>query len=134
MSLFKKFRNSEKVKFQDDEFTLFEPSALHRTLHLQRVEKASENGKFEEDDDGNPVISLDVLRVNLETSVDLISICLIPGIEGVSLDELRNDLLENANKEVINALYPVAERLAYPVAPDDVENPKQDPALDSATD
>ena len=73
MSLFKQFRKSELVTFMDKEFTLFEPSALDRTLHLQRIETIGKESKFETDDDDNPIISVEAVRANIESSVDLIA-------------------------------------------------------------
>ena len=134
MSLFKQFKKKKVLKYQNEEFTLFEPSALDRTLHLQRVEKAGESEGLEFDDDGNTLLTLGLIKANIETSVDLISICLAPSYDDVTADELRADLLANGDKKLINALYEVAESLAYEKAPEDVVNPKQDPALDSATD
>jgi len=134
MSLFKQFRKQEELEFKGEKFTLFEPSALDRTLHLQRVEKMSEDSTFEKDGKGNTLITLEVLKANLESSVDLIAICLAPNYENVSLDEVRADILANANKDFVNAFYPVAESLSYPTAPEDTDSPKPDRDLDSVTD
>lgn len=134
MSLFKQFRKSEVVTFKGQDFTLFEPSALDRTMHLQRIEKAGKDSNIELDADENPVISLEMIKANLEMSVDLIAICMAPGIDGKTAEELKADMLANTNKEFIETFYPVAEKLAYDEAPEDVDSPKQDPALDSATD
>jgi hypothetical protein len=134
MSLFKHFRKTATVTFKGEDFTLYEPSALNRTLHLQRIEKTGKESNIEFDDQGNPLITLELIKVNLESSADLISICMAPGFEELTIEELYADIMANSNKEFIEAFYPVAESLAYEKAPEETDNPKPDPALDSATD
>ena len=134
MSLFTQFKKSTVVTFKGKNFTLYEPSALDRTLHLQRIEKQGEESAVKFDDNGDPVLSLALVRENIESSTDLIAICMAPGIEGETIETLHADLKGNASKEFINIFYPVAESLAYDEAPADTDNPKQDPALDSVKD
>lgn len=130
-------RKTAEVEVQGKLITLFEPSALARTIHLEEVmERGEVQGEVSIDKMAGSEV-LKMKRQDTEYGLKVIAMCLYanPEYESHTEAELYEGLKRELDDESINKLYEAAASLTYPKPPEveDKVDPKPAQAGDSGT-